>query len=106
MIKVFIASPYTYGDINDNMQAQKYTANALLDNGFNPLPIALYYHNLGNERDYQLWIDLTLEWVPKCDCLLRLPGKSFGADGEVKKAVELGLPVFYSIDEVIKYYKN
>jgi hypothetical protein len=43
---------------------------------------------------------LDKEWVLRCDCLLRLPGESPGADEEVELAVKNNIPVFYSIDEL------
>lgn len=35
-----------------------------------------------------------------CDAVLRLPGKSSGADNDEKIARELGIPVYYDISEV------
>jgi hypothetical protein len=42
-----------------------------------------------------------MAWLAKCDCLLRLPGESKGADNEVFWAKKLGMPVYYSIQEAI-----
>jgi hypothetical protein len=41
-----------------------------------------------------------MEWLAVCDCVLRLPGESKGADAEVKFAQEIGKPVYYSIAEL------
>jgi hypothetical protein len=38
--------------------------------------------------------------LEKCDAVLRLEGASKGADADVKKAQEMGLKVYYSLDEV------
>lgn len=105
MKKVFIASPYSHGDINENLKKQRDAANILIDLGLIPLPISFCYHFLEKPRDYQLWINITLEWVEDCDILLRLPGDSIGADGEVERAKELGIPVFYSIDDLTDFLK-
>lgn len=35
-----------------------------------------------------------------CDAVLRLPGTSRGADQDVEIALERGIPVYYSLDEV------
>ena len=45
------------------------------------------------------------DWLRKCDCILMTKGweKSTGSVAEKKLAEELGLPVFYSIDEVKQY---
>ena len=51
-------------------------------------------------------MDLDLVWLECCDCLLRLPGESKGADIEVKHALENNIKVFYSIDEIIKFYSE
>jgi hypothetical protein len=36
----------------------------------------------------------------KCDAVLRLPGESTGADNDVKLAKELGLKIYYRLDDV------
>jgi hypothetical protein len=46
------------------------------------------------------WIELDLAWLARCDALLRVPGESPGADLEVRRAGELGIPVFGSIAEL------
>lgn len=38
--------------------------------------------------------------LEKCDAVLRIPGASKGADQDVEIAKKLGLPVYYSIDDV------
>jgi hypothetical protein len=45
-------------------------------------------------------LDYDLNWLAKCDAVLRLPGASSGADREVEYAQKLGIPVFYSIEEI------
>jgi hypothetical protein len=35
-----------------------------------------------------------------CDAVLRLPGESTGADQDVETAIRLGLPVYYSVDDI------
>ncbi len=54
-------------------------------------------------RPYQDWIDLDLEWVKSCDCLLRLDGESKGADMEVALAESLGIPVFKTLYGLYKW---
>lgn len=39
--------------------------------------------------------------IGKCDAILRMDGQSTGADNDVKVARELGLPVYYRIEEII-----
>src|SRR5262249_22200346 len=38
-----------------------------------------------------------------CDAVLRLPGRSTGADQDVKIAQERGLPVYHQLDEIPGY---
>ena len=108
MIKVFISSPYTLGNIQANLNIQIDAANELIDAGFNPLPLNLYCHPIESKYpriNYVDWIHLTLELVEKCDCVLRIGGKSRGADDEVEKGKELGKPIFYSVTDLIAHYK-
>lgn len=105
MIKVYIAGPYTLGDVAVNVKNQMDAADKLMNLGFAPfVPLYSHFQHMAHPRPYHSWILLDLEWVKSCDCLLRLEGESSGADGEVKHAVGMGLPVCYSIDEVVKRY--
>lgn len=106
MIKVFISGPYTNGGVDVNLDIQIDVANELLDLGFNALIPNLCYHPIQSKhprKRYSDWFEITLDWIESCDYLLRLPGESYGADLEVKKAKELGKPVFYSIYEITEY---
>jgi len=38
--------------------------------------------------------------LTKCDAVLRLPGASKGADDDVQLAKEMGLPVYYRLEDV------
>jgi len=107
MIKVYIASPYTKGDVAQNVKLQLDTFAELMDLGFLPFaPLYSHFQHMAHPRPYDAWIKLDLEWVKVCDCVIRLGGESFGADGEVKYATELNKNVFYSINELINYYNN
>ncbi len=52
------------------------------------------------------WYGMDLVIVSRCDAVLRLPGESVGADLEVKKAEELGLPVFTTVEGVIAWAES
>jgi hypothetical protein len=104
MKKVYIASPYTLGDVAVNVKTQIDTADELITLGFIPfVPLMSHFQHMIHPRPYDDWLDIGLEWLSVCDCLLRLPGKSAGADFEVLQAQELGIPVFYSLNELIKW---
>lgn len=101
---VYIASPYTKpkGKELKNVVTSFEAANKLLDKGFFPYaPLYSHYLHEMQERPYDEWLQLDFEWLKKCDCVLRLPGESKGADREVKLAEELGKPVFYSIEDIL-----
>lgn len=105
MITVYIASPYTKGDVAVNVKVQLDCVNDLMNLGFAPFaPLYSHFQHMAHPRPYADWIKVDLEWVLRCDCLLRLPGESSGADGEVKYAEENGKKVFYSIDELKAHY--
>ena len=104
-IKVYIASPYTKGDVAVNVKFQMDIANALMDEGFVPfVPLYSHFQHMAHPRPYTDWIELDLEWIPFCDCLLRLGGESSGADGEVNHAEENHIPVYWSLDALYKAY--
>jgi hypothetical protein len=106
MITVYVASPYTKGDPQENTNISFDCALDLIEAGFAPYaPLYSHYLHLRRPQDYHVWTKLDLIWVLKCDCLLRLPGESSGADGEVEFAKINNIPVFYSKADLIECYK-
>jgi len=102
MIRTYIASPYTLGDQAANVKVQIDCANNLMDLGYCPFaPLLSHFHHLHYPRSYDSWLMWGHEWVLTCDVLLRLPGKSPGADLEVKLAIKHNIPVVYSISELV-----
>jgi hypothetical protein len=81
---------------------------ALLDLGFTPyLPLLNHFLDITHPRDYQTWLDLDLSWLEVCDVVLRLPGESVGADVEVRRAQQMGLPVFFGLEDLLRaYHRN
>lgn len=49
------------------------------------------------------WLRIDLAWVATADAVLRLPGESAGADREVAFAREWCVPVFGSVEEVVRW---
>lgn len=106
MIKVYIASPYTKGDVAINVKRQLDCANDLINYGFVPFaPLYSHFQHMAHPRPYEDWIKIDLEWIKVCNCLLRLDGSSDGADREVEFALCNGVLVFYSLSELCNYYK-
>lgn len=103
MKKVYLASPYTQGNTSINVRRSMDAANQLMDLGFAPYcPLLNHFLHELRPRSYDEWIAQDDIWIPSCHALLRLPGESKGADREVELAKELGIPVFYSIGELIE----
>jgi nucleoside 2-deoxyribosyltransferase len=98
---VYIAGPYTNGDTVINVRRAIEAAENLWDAGFTPyIPHLTMFWHFMNPHTYEFWLEYDLEWLSKCDILLRLSGESLGADKEVKFAQEKGIPVCYSVREV------
>jgi hypothetical protein len=105
-IKVFISSPYTIGDVAVNVRKSIDAFIKLKENSFIPFsPIAMsHFIQMVKEIEYDSWLEWDFEWVKTCDCVLRLPGISNGADKEVEEAKKNNIPIFYSIEKLIEYY--
>lgn len=104
--KIYLASPYTIGDVAENVRTQIDMGSVLMDHGFTPhIPLLSHFQHLVIPRPYKDWIANDLEWLPVCDAVLRLPGESKGADIEVARAKELDIPVFYQLFDVINYFE-
>lgn len=103
MKKVYIASPYTIGDQEENVKFQMRVGALLMDHGFAPfIPLLYHYQDKLHPRPYDKWLEIDFAWILSCDCLLRLGGESKGADMEVEFAKENNIPVYYSVEEVVK----
>lgn len=100
---VYIASPYTKGSKENNVKKQIEAADLLRSYGFLPFwPLHSHYWHIECPHDWQYWMDMDMEWVDRCDILLRLPGKSNGADIEVARAVSSGKKVYFDITALIE----
>lgn len=96
---IFVSSPYTLGDVSENVQRQVEMAHRLMDYGFAPIaPLLSHYLELWRSRPWEEWMEVDLELVSRCDALLRLEGESRGADMEVAEARRLGIPVYFDFE--------
>ena len=109
MRSVFIASAYATGggeavaqNVSDAMEAWHQLADHGLA-GFCPHHSHFLHMRMFRER--QVWLDHGLHWLAKCDCLLRLPGESEGADAEVAFAHANHIPVFHSIQDLKEFWR-
>lgn len=112
---VYIASPYTKGDVAINTFFQCKIFNELLSSG-KVLPIAPLWSHFQHTifpRKYSDWIAYDQALLKLYDCCLRLSAthsdlsyfqhESTGADQEVATFVKMGKPVFYSLEEVYEW---
>jgi hypothetical protein len=100
---VYIASPYTKGDVAVNVRESILIADKLAKLGYLPFwPLSSHFWHLLVPHEYKFWTEMDLEWLYHVDYLLRLPGESSGADAEVKFSIGLGIPVFYSLEELVE----
>ena len=98
---VYIAGPYTVGDVALNVRNAILAAEELRWRGYVPsVPHLTHLWHLVCPHEVQFWYDYDLEWLKKCDCLLRLPGESKGADREEAWAERWGMPVYHSMEEI------
>lgn len=105
--RVYVAGPYTNGDVAINVRNAYEAASRLADLGFAPfVPHATHFWHVIFPRPYEFWLDLDAQFLPCCQAVLRLPGPSNGADKEVDLARTLGIPVFTEIEELTRHFKN
>jgi hypothetical protein len=99
---VFISGPYSDKPEANVKEAIK-VANKLIDAGFLPLiPHLWHYIEKSNPKEYDVWLNLSLELLQRADCYLRFGGESKGADAEEKLAFELDVPIFHSFEDLLE----
>lgn len=112
---VYIASPYTKGDVAMNTHFQCKTFDTLLTDGkvWPIAPLWSHFQHTVFPRPYADWIAYDQALLPLYDACLRLTAhlpqvgytqkESSGADGEVETFMRLGKPVFYSVEELYQW---
>jgi len=100
-IWVYIAGPYTQGDVAQNVRNAMVAADQIVEMGAVPYIAHLgHFWHMFTPRPYDWWLWYDMQFLRACDVLLRLPGPSDGADGEVDEAMRRGIPVANSMDEL------
>ena len=103
---IYIAGPITGEPVRGTARAIL-AGNKLAKLGHYPyVPHLNLLWQLVTPHDVDFWYDFDLRWLFKCDCLLRLSGKSYGADKEVEFAQQHGIPVFYKMSELLKWLEE
>jgi len=102
MLRVYVAGPYTKGGEADNVRKAIAAADRLMELGFYPyVPHLTHFWHLLFPHPWEYWMELDKKYLRVCDILLRLPGESRGADEEVGSATRWGIPVVYSMGELL-----
>ena len=93
-----------------NIRRGQRMAKDLLLKGYSPfcpfLDFMYFLHLREGENITEKQIKgLSMVWLEKCDAVLVLPRyrKSFGTKAEIERAKELGIPVFYSVEDLEDY---
>lgn len=114
-LMILIAGPYRSGTNDD---PEKIQANVHLMESF-AVPIFRKGHipvlgewfalplvslagskQIGDEAFNEIFHPIAERLLEKCDAVLRVGGASSGADLMVRTALNLGLQIFYSVDEI------
>jgi hypothetical protein len=95
--KVYVSGPLTQGDTLTNIRKALEAGSELREMG-----CLFAFWELLRPSPYQFWMEMDLQWVDVCDVLLRIPGESPGADKEVERARQKGIPVRYTVEEVLR----
>ena len=108
MKRIFITGPMSSsGEPGPNINKAGKAAQQLLLAGFAVyVPHVNWLIDIAFPTEPRFWWQNSLEWLRVSDGILRLPGPSKGAERETEFAEEKGIPVFFSVDDVIRYFMN
>jgi hypothetical protein len=99
--RVYIAGPYSQGDVAENVHNAMHYWDRLWEAGYCPIcPHWSHFQHFIQPRPYEQWLEYDLELLHCCDALLRIAGPSLGADREMWEAAKWGLSIFHSIEEL------
>lgn len=119
--RIYISGPISKGDLAANIRQADAAMLKLMKAGMAPFNPMLSCYAGACERDpvfdyvfaeatrnskldgltAEDWYGMDLAWVEVSDAVLRLPGESKGAEGEVAHATKRLIPVFHDADELI-----
>jgi len=112
MIRVYIAGPYKGKDNFEkikNISLAREAAYKLIKLGFYPYCphtatgfFDLYYPDISDAT----YINMHLQWLYYCQAVLVLSGweNSQGTLFEIEEANRNGIPIFYSIEDIMKHF--
>ena len=111
MKRVYVAGPYSANNIIDCLENMRKGMRAGVEvflAGYSPwVPWHDFHHQLmfrdGESLSVDDYYEMSMAWLMVSDAMLVLPGwrKSKGTCAEIAKAVELKIPIFYSLADLI-----
>lgn len=117
-LRVYVAGPMSHGDVFDNMVRGIKAGRQMVADGLAPyiphldlfLMGASYIDTNTHTLQWNSALEWDLEWVASSEAVYRLEGPSKGADLEVERAIEHGIPVFFEdtnqYDDLMQYARN
>lgn len=103
--RVYIAGPYTKGDMNHNIRQTLKAADIVIKLGFSPFIPHLYFfvELAGYTHNYEKWMKIDQDFLETCEVCIRLPGESSGADREIDWCEKNDVPV-YTLEGFVAAY--
>lgn len=108
-MRIYIASPYgrrinlRHRTRENNVWQSIEAGRQLILKGHTPfLPLLYHFVHIDWNKtpNEDIWHEICAAWLPYCQALLRLQGKSIGADDEVRRARALGLKIYNSLEDI------
>lgn len=105
MKTIYIAGPYraaTPWAVEQNIRAAEAYILPLAEKGYAVLCPHTMTRGFDGTMTDEYWLAATLELMRRCDAVFVVPGSwdSEGALGEMREACRLGLPVYFTLEDV------
>lgn len=110
MKTIYIAGPYSGPNkevIKLNIQAAKYYAYSIIKHKPGWFPVTPHlntaeFDDLLPDTTQEFWLEGTMKLMESCDAIVVMTGykHSKGTAGEIERAAELKMPIYYSIEEI------
>ena len=102
---IYLASPYRAKDewgVWTNIVSAHISAKQLWAKGYAVISPVSNSAWMGEMDDFEKWMEGDLEILSRCDILVLNYGweKSRGCRMEFKKAIDLDMPIYYSVEDV------